>query len=48
MIEKNEHLELVQLLTDEGFDKGWALNGIELLLWEHDENPPKPLTRPKA
>jgi len=47
MIEKNQHMELVQLLTDAGFDKGWALNGTELVLWEHDENPPKPLKRPE-
>ena len=38
--------ELVQLLLDNGFDSGWALTGETLILWEHTENPPKPLTKP--
>ena len=38
--------ELVQLLLDNGFDSGWALTGKTLILWEHDEKPPAPLTRP--
>ena len=42
------HQELVQLLLDAGFDSGWSLMGETLILWEHDKNPPKPLTRPKA
>jgi len=46
MTDKNEHMELVQLLTDAGFENGWALNDTELVIWEHDENPPAPLTRP--
>ena len=40
------HDELLQLLADAGFDSGWVLAGEELTLWEHDENPPAPLTRP--
>ena len=46
MIEKNEHLELVNLLIAAGFSDGWALNGSQLVLWEHDQDPPAPLTRP--
>ncbi len=42
------HEELCQLLLDKGFVSGWSLAGEELILWEHEENPPKPLTRPKA
>jgi hypothetical protein len=42
------HEELVKLLEDNGFDAGWVLHGTELVAWEHEENPPKPLTRPKA
>jgi hypothetical protein len=38
---------MAQLLLDAGFDNGWALAGDELILWEHKEDPPKPLTRPK-
>ena len=38
--------EIVALLLEKGFDAGWALFGTDLILWEHDENPPAPLTRP--
>ena len=38
----------VQLLLDAGFSEGWALNGETLVLWEHDTDPPAPLTRPEA
>lgn len=48
MTEKNKHMELVQLLTDAGFDSGWALNDTELVIWEHEADPPAPLTRPEA
>jgi hypothetical protein len=41
------HEELKKLLLDAGFDNGWALSDEELVLWEHEQNPPKPLTRPK-
>ena len=37
---------MVELLVDAGFDTGWVLSGGQLVLWEHDENPPAPLTRP--
>jgi hypothetical protein len=48
MTTDNEVFALIQILTDAGFDNGWALNGTQLVLWEHEEDPPKPLTRPKA
>jgi hypothetical protein len=37
---------MVQLLLDAGFTDGWALNGETLVIWEHEEEPPAPLTRP--
>ena len=40
--------EAVKLLLDAGFDSGWVVSDGVLILWEHDENPPAPLTRPKA
>jgi hypothetical protein len=39
---------LMQLLIDAGFTDGWALSGDTLILWEHDVDPPAPLTRPEA
>jgi hypothetical protein len=42
------HKELTQILLDAGFDSGWAIAGDQLVIWEHDEDPPKPLTRPVA
>jgi hypothetical protein len=42
------HEELLQLLLDKGFDGGWVLHGTELVLWEHEADPPAPLTRPEA
>jgi hypothetical protein len=41
------HDELLQLLADAGFETGWVLTGEKLTLWEHDQDPPAPLTRPK-
>ena len=38
----------VQVLLDAGFSEGWALDGENLVLWEHDADPPAPLTRPEA
>jgi hypothetical protein len=38
--------EIVKLLLDNGFASGWALNGSELSLWEHEQKPPAPLTKP--
>jgi hypothetical protein len=40
------HQELIELLIDAGFESGWALSDGTLILWEHDEEPPSPLTRP--
>ena len=37
---------MIKLLLDNGFNTGWALLGDELTLWQHEENPPAPLTRP--
>ena len=42
------HLEAIELLHDAGFDSGWALSGGVLILWEHDQDPPAPLKRPKS
>jgi hypothetical protein len=38
--------QIITLLIEKGFDTGWALFGTDLTIWEHDENPPAPLTRP--
>ena len=40
--------EIIELLTAAGYNSGFALNGEALVLWEHKEEPPKPLKRPKA
>ena len=40
--------ETITLLMDAGFTNGWALLGIELTLWEHDQDPPAPLKRPEV
>lgn len=47
MIDDSKHGKLVKLLVDAGYLSGWTLEGTELVLWEHEEDPPKPLTRPK-
>ena len=39
---------MVQLIIDAGFQGGWAMHGDILVLWEHDADPPAPLTRPEA
>jgi hypothetical protein len=41
------HNELCDLLVEKGFETGWVLNDLQLVLWEHEAEPPKPLTRPK-
>jgi hypothetical protein len=46
MIELTEHQKTVKMLIDAGYESGWALLGNVLTIWEHEENPPKPLTRP--
>ena len=48
MIEETEHTKLVKKLIDAGFTNGWALSGETLILWQHDAEPPAPLTRPEA
>jgi hypothetical protein len=42
------HEELIELLTDAGFNDGWSLVGETLTLWEHEQDPPAPLTKPKS
>jgi hypothetical protein len=42
------HEELLELLAQSGFDTGWVLTGETLTLWEHDADPPAPLTLPEA
>jgi hypothetical protein len=39
--------DIEQMLFDAGFENGWALVDTELVLWEHEENPPEPLKRPE-
>jgi hypothetical protein len=39
---------LVQLLLDAGYDSGWAMTEETLTIWEHDADPPAPLTRPEV
>lgn len=46
--EDTKHKELVEMLLNAGFNTGWALNGANLVLWEHETEPPKPLKRPEA
>jgi hypothetical protein len=38
--------ETINLLINAGFTSGWALTENLLVLWEHEEDPPAPLTRP--
>lgn len=40
--------DAIELLIDAGYTTGWSLIGSELSLWEHQEEPPSPLTRPLA
>ena len=39
-------LELETMLVDAGFNNGWAIADGKLIFWEHDAEPPAPLTRP--
>jgi hypothetical protein len=41
------HDEIVEMLMEAGFKDSWVLSGTELILWEHEAEPPAPLTRPK-
>ena len=43
----DKHKALIDKLTAAGFVDGWALQEETLILWEHEEDPPKPLTHPK-
>ena len=47
MMTQTEHQKLVDLLVDAGFNSGWVLVENDLVLWEHEAEPPKPLKRPK-
>ena len=40
--------ELIELLLSNGFTENWTLSDGVLTQWEHDAEPPAPLTRPKA
>ena len=40
--------EATELIMNAGFEGGWTLIGDVLIQWEHDEDPPAPLTRPEA
>ena len=40
--------EIMAMLENAGFTSGWSLLGTELVVWEHDQDPPAPLTRPEA
>jgi hypothetical protein len=39
--------EATKVLLDAGFDSGWVVSDGVLILWENEENPPKPLKRPE-
>jgi hypothetical protein len=39
---------MIEVLIAAGFNSGWVLSESKLVLWEHDEDPPPPLTRPEA
>lgn len=41
------HRELIDLLLDKGYQNGWCLQGETLTLWQHNEEPPAPLKKPK-
>lgn len=44
----NENTQLCEMLQKAGFTDGYVVCGTELILWEHEAEPPKPLTRPEA
>ena len=39
---------IIKVLIDAGFADGWAFSNNVLILWEHDAEPPAPLTRPEV
>ena len=42
------HKELTELFINAGFESGWAIAGEQLVIWEHEAEPPAPLKRPEA
>jgi hypothetical protein len=38
--------KIEKLIADAGFVGGCAVAGTELILWEHEADPPAPLKRP--
>jgi hypothetical protein len=40
--------EATELIKNAGFEGGWTLIEDVLIQWEHNQDPPAPLTRPKA
>jgi hypothetical protein len=42
------HLELIKILKDAGITDGFCLHGDTIVIWEHEQDPPAPLTRPEA
>jgi hypothetical protein len=40
--------EATELIKNAGFEGGWTLIEDVLIQWEHDQDPPAPLTRPEA
>jgi hypothetical protein len=40
--------EATKVLLDAGFNSGWVVSDGVLILWENDEDPPSPLTKPAA
>ena len=40
--------QIIELLFANGFTDGWVVSDGVLILWENDEDPPAPLTRPEA
>lgn len=43
-----EPTPMIKLLLDNGYAFGWAMSDETLIIWEHDEDPPAPLTRPEV
>jgi hypothetical protein len=43
-----ERPAIVKALLDAGFESGWAASEDRIILWEHDEDPPAPYTRPEG
>lgn len=39
---------IAEMLVAAGFVDGWVLADGQLVIWEHEQNPPEPLTRPTS